>query len=47
MQQSTDPIQPHVEAGDGISVIRGSGTCRHWNGIQYKAGMSAKNVGSK
>jgi len=27
------------------SIIRGSGNCRGWNGIQYKLGMSAKNVG--
>jgi uncharacterized RmlC-like cupin family protein len=38
---------PPVEANAGIAVIRGSGTCRAWNGIQYKLGMSAKNVGSK
>jgi uncharacterized RmlC-like cupin family protein len=36
-----------VEGGDGISVIRGSGECRGWNGIRYKVGMSSKNVGSK
>jgi uncharacterized RmlC-like cupin family protein len=35
-----------VEGGDGISVIRGSETSRDWNGIRYKAGMSAKNVGA-
>jgi uncharacterized RmlC-like cupin family protein len=35
-----------VEGGDGISVLRGSGTCRDWNGIRYKVGMSAKNVGA-
>lgn len=35
-----------VEGGDGISVIRGSDTCRGWNGIRYKVGLSAKNVGS-
>jgi uncharacterized RmlC-like cupin family protein len=35
-----------VEGGDGIFVIRGSGNCRSWNNIQYKAGMSARNVGS-
>ena len=33
-----------MEGGDGIFVIRGSGNCRGWNGIQYKAGLSAKNV---
>src|SRR6476660_8766947 len=35
-----------VEGDDGISVVRGSGTCRGWNNIQYKAGLSAKNVGA-
>src|SRR5713226_8215346 len=36
-----------VEGGDGVFVIRGSGNCRAWNGIQYKQGMSAKNVGAR
>jgi uncharacterized RmlC-like cupin family protein len=35
-----------VEGGDGISVIRGGANCRAWNNIQYRAGLSAKNVGS-
>ena len=35
-----------VEGGDGIFVIRGGANCRSWNNIQYKVGMSAKNVGS-
>jgi uncharacterized RmlC-like cupin family protein len=35
-----------VEDLDGITVIRGGGSGRGWNGIQYKQGMSAKNVGS-
>jgi uncharacterized RmlC-like cupin family protein len=35
-----------VEGGDGISVIRGGGNCRSWNHIQYRVGLSAKNVGS-
>lgn len=34
----------HVEGRDGISVIRGGGNVRGWNGIKYKAGLSAKNV---
>ncbi len=33
-----------VEGGDGILVVRGSGTHRDWNGIRYKTGLSAKNV---
>jgi uncharacterized RmlC-like cupin family protein len=36
----------HVEGGDGIRVIRGGGNCRSWNNIQYKVGLSARNVGS-
>jgi uncharacterized RmlC-like cupin family protein len=35
-----------VEGGSGIRVIRGGGNCRSWNNIQYKVGMSARNVGS-
>jgi uncharacterized RmlC-like cupin family protein len=36
-----------VEGRDGISVIRASETTRGWNGIRYKTGMSAKNVGAR
>jgi len=36
-----------VEHHDGISVIRSGETVRSWNGIQYQAGMSAKNVNAK
>jgi len=36
-----------VEDLDGISVLRGGGSGRGWNGIQYKQGMSTKNVGSQ
>jgi uncharacterized RmlC-like cupin family protein len=35
-----------VEDRDGITVIRGGGSQRGWNGILYKQGMSGKNVGS-
>ena len=41
-----DDLKHYVEGGDGIQVIRGSGNCRDWNGIQYKVGLSAKNVGA-
>jgi uncharacterized RmlC-like cupin family protein len=47
MAERDDELRRCVEAGEGISVIRGSGTCRDWNGIRYKAGMSAKNVGAR
>ena len=36
-----------VEGHDGIFVIRGGGNVRGWNGIRYRTGMSARNVGSK
>jgi uncharacterized RmlC-like cupin family protein len=35
---------PKAEGKAGIFVIRGSGNCRDWNGIHYKAGLSATNV---
>jgi len=41
-----DDLGRCVEAGDGVSVIRGGGNFRSWNNIQYRAGMSAKNVGA-
>ena len=40
-------LQQYVEGSDGIFVIRGSGNVRSWNNIQYKPGLSAKNVGAK
>jgi uncharacterized RmlC-like cupin family protein len=36
-----------VEDLDGITVIRGGGDNRGWNGIEYQQGMSGKNVGAK
>ncbi|RMF81304.1 MAG: cupin domain-containing protein [Chloroflexi bacterium] len=36
-----------VEDHDGITVIRGGGGGRGWNGIQYKQGLSGKNVGAQ
>ena len=35
-----------VEDLGGITVLRGGGPGRGWNGIQYQQGMSARNVGS-
>ena len=35
---------PKTEGKAGIFVIRGSGNCRDWNGIHYKAGLSGNNV---
>ena len=47
MAAADEDLQKYVEGGDGICVIRGSGDCRSWNGIRYKPGLSAKNVGSR
>lgn len=47
MADLTEDWQQQVEAHEGITTIRGSGTTRGWNGIHYKLGMSSKNVGSK
>jgi len=47
MAQVQEDLKQNVEAHDGITTIRGSETHRGWNGIHYKTGMSAKNVGSK
>ena len=39
-------LKQFVEGGDGIAVVRGGGAVRGWNGIRYRAGLSAKNVGA-
>src|SRR5438105_2270046 len=36
-----------IEDLDGISVLRGGGSARGWNGIQYQQGLSGKNVGAQ
>lgn len=46
MNTESSDLMANVEGGDGISVIRGAGTHRNWNGIRYKTGMSGKNVGA-
>jgi len=47
MKKDKDNIElDAVEDHDGIITIRGGGGKRDWNGIHYKQGMSAKNVGS-
>jgi uncharacterized RmlC-like cupin family protein len=47
MSNNNEDLKQYVEGGDGVLVIRGAGNCRSWNNIQYKPGLSAKNVGSK
>ena len=46
MAQTPETDPGLVEDHGGISVIRGGGKSRSWNGIQYLQGMSGKNVGS-
>jgi len=47
MKNDKDNIQlSAVEDHDGILTIRGGGARRDWNGIHYRQGMSAKNVGT-
>jgi uncharacterized RmlC-like cupin family protein len=36
-----------AEGADGIFIIRGGGNTRGWNGIQYRAGLSAKNTSAR
>jgi uncharacterized RmlC-like cupin family protein len=47
MADDTRDAPGTVEGEGGILVIRGSGTHRAWNGIRYKTGMSAANVGAR
>jgi uncharacterized RmlC-like cupin family protein len=46
MNQEND-LRRDVEAHDGVAVLRGGGAARGWNGIKYKTGLSAGNVGAK
>ena len=47
LKDDSDKIElSEVEDHGGIVTIRGGGKKRSWNGIHYKQGMSAKNVGS-
>ena len=46
MNERNNPEPSAVEDHGGILTIRGGGQRREWNGIHYKQGMSAKNVGT-
>ena len=39
--------QQLTEDLDGITVLRGGGSARGWNGIRYKQGLSGKNCGAQ
>ena len=47
MTDQTPGADTPVEGSDGILVLRGSGNTRAWNGIRYKTGLSARNVGAR
>ena len=40
-------LEQTAEDGDGILCVRNPETHRSWNGIRYKTGMAAKNVGAQ
>ncbi len=42
-----EDLKSVVEGDSGILVIRGGENWRGWNGIKYRTGLSAKNVGSR
>lgn len=44
MAEVVEDLTQYVEGGEGIFVIRAPETCRNWNGIRYKPGLSAKNT---
>lgn len=44
MAEVVEELKTAVEGEDGIFVVRGGGVCRGWNNIQYRVGLSAKNV---
>jgi uncharacterized RmlC-like cupin family protein len=46
MASTEEDLTSCVEGDQGIKVIRGGDDCRGWNGIRYKVGMSARNVGA-
>src|SRR3954465_1139917 len=51
MSDSAIDLRQFVEGNDGISVVRardkGGKNVRSWNNIQYRAGLSAKNVNAR
>jgi uncharacterized RmlC-like cupin family protein len=52
MRMASTPGTGAIETGavedlSGISVLRGGGSARGWNGIQYMQGLSGKNSGAK
>lgn len=46
-REEESDLEARTEDGGGILCVRNPDTHRGWNGIRYKTGMSAKNVGSR
>lgn len=40
-------LERPVEHLEGVHVLRGGGHLREWNGIEYRTGLSAGNVGAR
>lgn len=47
MRSPDHDLRRSADGGNGILTVRGSRLHRSWNNIQYKTGLSAKNVGAK
>lgn len=47
MSDNEPDLTAAVEGDAGVLVIRGGGDVRGWNGIRYRVGLSAKNVGAR
>lgn len=47
MTTDHEDLTRHVEDGGGILCIRSPEVHRGWNGIRYRTGLSAKNVGAR
>ncbi|MEM7533858.1 MAG: cupin domain-containing protein [Chloroflexota bacterium] len=48
MSNDINDLKQYVESHGGIHAVRGGGADnRSWNGIQYKTGLSGKNVGAQ
>lgn len=47
MNENTTDLQAAIEGHEGISVLRGGGGPRAWNGIRYKTGLSGRNTAAR
>ena len=47
MTNPASDVLAGIEGHDGISVLRGGGGPRAWNGIRYKTGLSGRNTNAR